>query len=501
MSTLPRPGRVLAASVVVALVAGLTAGVARSAPPAPLLRTEVADLPAPFDEWNVTLVEDEENENLLVLEFDSAAVGLRATSLVWLPSSYRAERDEAPVAYFLHGQGDSASLGVGHALDDAGVPVPYPFARPGSSQSFGGIDPAGTADDRSFLLVGIDNGPTQWCGHCWYTDSVGEGGVDAERHLLEEVAPLVEALFRVRRDAGGRGILGNSMGANGSLLIGFRHPDRFRFVGALSPTTPNFENRALFELWTQVVWSTYLIDQGYGSPDVEPARWYALDPLFYAAAVNAAGPEVVTAIGDGCIPNDGRGICSQEPATGDPDQELGFRVSFDSWAQAATEKGVRFTNVQREGAHDAIANRDNFVRYFLPRMNVAFATPAATPERFSYRTVDETAEIYGWNLGVDRPNVETLHVLGARTDGTEITLAGTGTVSVTTPAAARRGGVRVVATPDGGAPVELPATIDAAGRVSFTVALGAPRTQNETRELVETGLMQFPHTTVQVLPA
>lgn len=498
--------RALAVSTVVSLVSlvsfvAVGAAVAASDEPPPLFRTEPSALGAPFAQWNVVVTRSDSDPRLFSLEFDSAAVGQRTTSLVWLPDAYGTDPHDFPVAYFLHGQGDANTYGAGPTLGDLGVPVPYPFGRPGASRDFGGIDPAGTAAERDFVIVGIDNGPTQWCGHCWYTDSVGDGGVDAERHLLEEVAPLVEALFRVRTDRGGRAVFGNSMGANGSLLVGFRHPDRFAFVGALSPTYPNLRNRALFEAWTNFVWQQYLADQGYEPPDVAPERWYALDPLYYAAAVSAAGTEVMTAIGDGCLPNDGRGVCAMEPATGDPDQELGFRVSFDAWAQAATEAGVRFTNIQREGAHDGIQNRDNFVRYFVPRMNEVFAAPVNLPERFSFRSVDPVVDIFGWSLAVDRPNVEALHVLGARTDGTEITLAGTGTVHVTTPPLGAHHPYRVLVTPDGGDTVEVAATTDGAGRVSFTVVLGPTRTENATRELVESGLMQFPHTAVRIVPA
>lgn len=486
--------------VALALVSGLGAAVAATEAPT-RWRTDPAALGAPFDAWDVTVTPSDEEPNLITVEFDSEAVGQRATSLVWLPDAYFHDPGDFPVAYFLHGQGDAYSFGAGQALGAAGAPVPYPFGPPGSSTSFGGIDPKGTAAERSFLLVGIDNGPRQWCGHCWYTDGVGDAGVDAERHILDEVAPLIETLFRARTDRGGRGILGNSMGANGSLLVGFRHPDRFAFVGALSPTYPSFENPALRVAWTNFVWQQYLADQGYAPPAAEPARWDAVDPLFYSAAVNAAGTEVMTAIGDGCLPNDGRGVCSSEPATGDPDQELGFRVSFDSWAQTATQRGVRFTNIQREGAHNGTLNHDNFLRYFLPRMNEVFAGPVNEPERFSYRSVDDKFEIFGWNLAVSRPNVETLHVLGARTDGTEITLAGTGAVQVTTPPLRARRPYQVVATPDGGTPIELAATVDDAGRLSFEVALAETRSFNETRELVDSGRMQFPHTTIRIVAA
>src|SRR3954447_19423636 len=327
-----------------------------------LYRTELG---APFDGWHVTVTPDTKQPNLVKVEFDSHAVHQRTTTLVWLPSRYRDSKALFPVTYYLHGQIDTATEGVGPAVADAGVSLPYPFA-PGGSQGFGGIDPAGTADARDFLMVGIDTASRAWCGHCWYTNGVDGKGVDAERHILDEVIPLIEHVFRVRSDRGGRAILGNSMGANGSLLVGFRHPDTFAFVGGLSPTYAGFQDKAAFEFWADFIWSQYTIDQGFGTAPDEEVRSDALDPLSLASHLAGAGTEVMVANGDGCLPNDGRGVCAQEPAYGDPDQELGFRKAMDMWTSQLTERGVRFTNIQREGAHDGVLNADNFRRYFLP---------------------------------------------------------------------------------------------------------------------------------------
>jgi hypothetical protein len=495
------PGRRRPAGAWLAAAVVLTTavGVVLAAPAPSRFRTAVDELPAPFDRWGVTVTEDDEEPLRLVVEFDSPALGRRATSVVWLPAAYEESHRDAPVTYFLHGQLDTHSFGAGQAAGAAGAPVPYPFAPPSPTSSFGGIDPGGTAADRSFLLVGVDNGPEPWCGHCWWVDGLDGRGVAAERHVLDEVVPLVEALFRVRTDRGGRGLLGNSMGANGSLLMGFRHPDRFGFVGALSPTVTGLRSRALFEAWSGFVWSTYVADQGYPAPADAEARFYALDPLFHVPGVVGSGVEVMTAIGDGCLPNDGRGVCAEEPPTGDPDQELLFRPSFDMWSAAATELGLPFTHIAREGAHDAVLNHDNFVRFFLPRMNEVFAGDDVLPERFSYRTLEASVEIFGWDLAVARPNLESLHVLGARTDGTAATFAGTGTLTATTPPVADAGDeLRIVVVHPDRSVTETAATADAAGRVTFTVELAPARAVDETRELVEAGRFPFPQTEVRV---
>jgi enterochelin esterase family protein len=54
------------------------------------------------------------------------------------------------------------------------------------------------------------------------------------RALLTEVMPQVEQTYNIRRDRGGRAILGASMGGLESLAIGLIHPETFAWVGGES---------------------------------------------------------------------------------------------------------------------------------------------------------------------------------------------------------------------------------------------------------------------------
>jgi enterochelin esterase family protein len=62
-----------------------------------------------------------------------------------------------------------------------------------------------------------------------------------ERALLEEVMPQVERSYNIRRDAGGRAILGASMGGLESLVVGLNHGDLFSWVGGESSALENLD--------------------------------------------------------------------------------------------------------------------------------------------------------------------------------------------------------------------------------------------------------------------
>lgn len=489
-----RPLTILAA-VVVAATLVVPGGVRADDPP---YRTEAGPRFAP---WNVSVVPHPDHPNRLELSFDSPALGLRATSLVWLPdAAYDSERPLA-VAYFLHGQVDTATFGIAEVFADAGIPLPYPFAPGTGRNSSINLRLEETADVQDFLVVAIDAGERAWCGHCMYTEGRHGQGVATETHLFGEVVPLVEHLFNVRTDRGGRGIFGNSMGANGALYLGFKHPDRFSFIGALSPTLSGHETPGARQGQANVFWAGYLIDQGYGPTDTEEALYDALDPVQAAQNVLGVEMEIVAAIGDGCVPNHGEGLCSEAPPYGDFDQELGFRRSVDMWTALLTSRGVRHTIVLREGEHNSLANRDNFRRHLLPVMNRVFSTRQPAPVRFSYETPDDAFSIWGYRVSVDRPNVENLHLLGSRTDGTDFTLGGTGVAAVVTPPLPDGpGSYRVAVTPDGAEPMVSMMDTDADGRLRLEIDLGPTRNVNERRDLVASGAFQIPHTRVTIGP-
>jgi len=159
-------------------------------------------------------------------EYASKSLGRVRSLRVYTPPGYsQRSRAKYPVLYLFHGSGDNEAtwtvLGRAHLISD-------------NLLAQGKVKP--------MIIVMTD-------GHASFAQPSGTN-VDArlrnsaafEQDLLEEVMPLVEANYRVKRDAASRGIVGLSMGGGQSLSIGLKHPELFAWVGGMSAAVYNPEN-------------------------------------------------------------------------------------------------------------------------------------------------------------------------------------------------------------------------------------------------------------------
>jgi hypothetical protein len=482
------------------LVLAVVTALALSVAPSAGARHLSGVLPAPFDTWSVELTPDPDDPRIVELAFDSAVLGRRAISHVYLPDAYGRSRAPMPVAYFLHGtiriETAEPVEAAADLLAEQGQPLPYPLGA--------GNGRAPTAfvrhslDRAEYLIVTPDTGPEPWCEACFWIDGYRGAGVAAETHLHDELIPLVEAVFDTRTDRGGRAVFGRSMGAGGALIQGFRHPDRFAFIGALSPYVDVVEDPVL----GPSLWAAYTRGQGYPSPTQDEIAFRGFNPADLASAIVGIDTEVVVILGDGCVANGSRACAEDGFLDGFPaaaGQEIPLRANGDREVPQLIEQGVPITYIQREGTHGTI-NQDGYERWLLPRLNATFAREVAEPARFSYKAVDPAFSVWGWDVAVDRPNVEFLSLLGARTDGREVLLAGTGTATVTTPATFASGRTyEVVVEPIGGDPATQQVTADDDGRLTVTTPLGPTRDIDERRVLLEQGQFQLPQVRLSVL--
>jgi hypothetical protein len=282
------------------------------------------------------------------------------------------------------------------------------------------------------------------------------------------------------------------MGAGGALIQAFRHPDVFRFVGALSATltvSDPTKDTALLS------WFSYLSNQGY---PVTPQRQILYRGISVDETVtNAVGTGLTTLVsnGDGCM--DGTGYCAQPTTT--YNTEAGMRRANDPVATRWVEQGVPFSYMTFHGQHyypDVLT----YPLWHLPLLTAGFATAPPAPEVVSYKAIDPAFDVWGYSVRVSRPNVEFLCLNGARTDGTDFTLSGTGTVTVRTPAAFRPGERHRVRTtlPDGSETTQR-LTADAAGRLTVTVPLGGELAGVEQTALLDRGLWPANQARVTVL--
>jgi len=151
--------------------------------------------------------------------YDSRALGVLRSVFVYTPPDYDKGNASYPVLYLLHGSGGGESSwlyeGVANVILDNLIAdgkarpmiVVMPFGHPEASGRIG-ITPTFTRRD------------------------LGE----FSRDLFEEIIPLVERTYRVKRDADSRAIAGLSMGGNQARQIGLGRLDLFRYVATFSGT-------------------------------------------------------------------------------------------------------------------------------------------------------------------------------------------------------------------------------------------------------------------------
>jgi predicted alpha/beta superfamily hydrolase len=141
---------------------------------------------------------------------------------VWLPTSYAADDTRRyPVIYMQDGQNlfaDELAFGREWQVDEHIERL--------------------AALGLEAVVVGIPNaGPERTAEYSPFVDANGQGGRgDAYvRFVIDQVMPLVQRRYRILESREGTGIMGSSLGALISLYAYFRHPERFGFVGAMSP--------------------------------------------------------------------------------------------------------------------------------------------------------------------------------------------------------------------------------------------------------------------------
>jgi len=151
--------------------------------------------------------------------YDSKSLGLFRSVYVYTPPEYDRGSAVYPVLYLLHGSGGTeaawtmdglANVILDNLIADGKVKpmiVVMPFGHPEASGRIGST-------------------PT------FIRRDLGE----FSRDLFEDVMPMIERLYRVKRDPDARAIAGLSMGGNQARQIGLARTDLFRYVATFSGT-------------------------------------------------------------------------------------------------------------------------------------------------------------------------------------------------------------------------------------------------------------------------
>jgi predicted alpha/beta superfamily hydrolase len=117
-----------------------------------------------------------------------------------------------------------------------------------------------------WIIVAVDSGPGRFREYSPWDDArvhVKARGPVYARFILEEVKPYVDRVYRTRQGPEWTGAMGSSLGGLISLYLGWRYPEVFGRIGALSPTVM-WSERKVFEHWKEHSrrWSRIYLDAG-----------------------------------------------------------------------------------------------------------------------------------------------------------------------------------------------------------------------------------------------
>ena len=430
--------------VLVLALFGAGSGVA-TANPVPLGRSSVAEAAPALGPAELRLVDEVRvSDRLIDLTFTTPALDAPTSVRVVLPVGYDdAVAARYPVLYLLHG-------GAGRYTD---------WSNEGAVE---------LTADLPLITVMPDAGRSAWYTD-WYNNGLG-GGPRWETYHIDQLLPWIDQHFRTTGDRAGRAIAGLSSGGFGTMSYASRNPDRFvaaaAFSGALDTNTPPV-------VAGKVIDGLALQDGGgpgslFGLRETEEVRWRGSNP--WDLAPNLRDTTLVVRAGNG--------MAGGEFGGGGPTDPGGFflekacydmSVSFHERLDALAIEHV--WDDYGPGTHNYAYWRDGLEKT-LPILMDVFAERRPDPSPFSYRSIEEIYEVYGWQVALDRPVTEFSSLEGASPDG--FTLTGSGTATVTTPATYDPGHpYRIVTTGDTGS-TETLVTADDLGRLTLPVPLGPP---------------------------
>ncbi|MCW2722872.1 alpha/beta hydrolase-fold protein, partial [Pseudonocardia sp.] len=447
--------------------------------------SDITSLPAPYSQWDVTIGPVDGDARVLDLDFNSPLLHRRVSNRVYLPDRYRIEGAAYPVVYALHGT-------VLPALDDHTVdPVTQQESLLHMIGAGGGylqtelFDLTSQLDKATFVVVAPDTGTDKsWCETCGWIDGrkdllpnvhpvTGET-LPADSHLHRELYPLVEALFNVRSDRAGRGVMGFSMGGYAALVQGMLHPDQYAFVASVSGVYETLTEPRLRAIWEAL---GYMRDQGYGTGVTDEIWWRNYDPSQIATNLAGFGGKLLLSYGDACLSTASLATedCRTYPPVRNPAAatiEALLVANNHVAVKDLPAKTIPAQFIQLPGVHGA-NNHRVYADYIVPSANDLFSRKIVDPRSFSYRTVIPHFAVWGYDVSVERQDDEFLSLGAARADGSSFTLTGTGTVRLRTPAAFTPGSThRIIVTAQDGSSNQQIATADSSGRLGLTIKLG-----------------------------
>jgi diacylglycerol O-acyltransferase / trehalose O-mycolyltransferase len=354
---------------------------------------------------------------------------------VYLPPGYATSGLRYPVLYMLHGGGGDEQDWVNPHNGDIATLLDDVFKK-----------------DAAHAVIAVM--PDGYDGN-WH--DYNDGSYLIEQYVLGSLVPYVDAHFRTIADRRGRAVDGLSNGGYGALLMAAKAPDLFVAAGGMSS---NVGGRSMSGLGTHwLAGNENVQNQEFG------AFYYGNTPTPLAS--NLDNVDVTMDIGGECT-NDAdlqNNLCllASVDALFRPDNEA-FRDAmtkvnhigaFEYRAGEGTHRWYWWTTWFRDRQLPFIFGR-------LAKPTKKFA-PSPLPTSFRYRSISPQFSIYGYSVTITRDHPEFFDLTDVSEGG--LTLTGTGTATIVTPARYLPNATYSV---DG---VNVQADHD--GKIRFTVDLGA----------------------------
>lgn len=334
----------------------------------------------------------------------------------------------------------------------------------------------GLALTRSYPSIVVSpNGDSGYWSD-WYNGGAG-GPPMYETYVIDQLLPLIDARFRTIASREQRAIMGISMGGYGSAMLAAEHPDLFADAATLSGAVDSNLPTLAAALSVSPEFQGGAVDAIYGPRATQAVRWHGHNPTDLADNLRGLNLQVRTANG---IPAPGIG---ENPASADTAScliEGGVYMGTVDFHQAL--QSLRIPHLYDDygpGCH-TVANFKREIRDTLDVFRRQFAHPPARPTSFDFASIQPSFGVYGWHVRADpRRALEFLQLTAVRRTG--LTLTGSGSTTVSSPPLFR--GVQQVIL--SGA-IQRAVTPDASGRITFTVDLGTPDTDQQYTPLAVT---------------
>ncbi|MCL9674257.1 alpha/beta hydrolase-fold protein [Citrobacter sp. MNAZ 1397] len=165
--------------------------------------------------------------DLLTVTYHSKELRSERRVSIWTPPGYNGKGEPLPVLYFYHGFGDTGLS----AIDQGRLPqIMDNLLAEGKIKPMLVVVP----DTETDIVQAIpENYPPKDRRKAFYPLNAKA----ADRELMHDIIPMVDARFNVRKDANGRALAGLSQGGYQALVSGMNHLDSFGWLATFSGVT------------------------------------------------------------------------------------------------------------------------------------------------------------------------------------------------------------------------------------------------------------------------